>query len=84
MNLYRSLYSGLICILTLFITLSTTFAQWPTEQPSPVSAEERGEVEKAIYTAVKQQEGEHLVTLMYQTQVVDLTFTPMGNGHAHG
>src|SRR3989304_4362793 len=80
MKNYKLPYSGLISFLVLFLSLSSTFAQGPTDQTSPVSPEERSIVEQAIYDALKQHEEENLVTLIYQTQVLDLNFSSNAQG----
>jgi murein DD-endopeptidase MepM/ murein hydrolase activator NlpD len=70
------IFTVLICFLTIFISLTTSPSQPTSLQATPVSQKERTKVEQAIYQAISQQSPERLVTLVYQTQVMDLTFSP--------
>jgi murein DD-endopeptidase MepM/ murein hydrolase activator NlpD len=66
----------LISFLTLFFTLTSSFTPPSTAQVTPISPEDRATVESVIYQAIDQQETEHLITIIYQTRVMNLTFSP--------
>ena len=67
--------SALICFLTLFFTLTTSSAQPPANQAIPATEEDREAVEQAIYQALDERGYEQLVTLIYQTEVLDVVFS---------
>jgi murein DD-endopeptidase MepM/ murein hydrolase activator NlpD len=67
---------ALICFLTLFFTLISSSAQPPAIQTTPVTTEDREAVEQAIYQTLHQPGNEQLVTLIYQTEVLDVTLSP--------
>jgi murein DD-endopeptidase MepM/ murein hydrolase activator NlpD len=70
------LSSALICFLTLFFTLASSSAPHPAIQVTTDTTEDREAVEQAIYQALHQRGNEQLVTLVYETEVLDVTFTP--------
>ena len=70
------LSSALICFLTIIFTLTASSAQPPTIQTTPITTEDQEVVEQAIYQALHQRGNEQLVTLIYQTEVLDVTFSP--------
>lgn len=78
LTMKRSLFLSIIFIslLTLSLVLVTSGARTAAAQDTPISPEERNTVEQTIYQALHLHEGEYLVTLIYQTQVLDLTFSP--------